>query len=96
LHLIHEGLVAAQQMFALLDELRLIQPIEIDAKLDDGTCYQVRSMFTVGMEQFQALTIDDLERLHRSGFLAPTIFIRSSLPNLNRLIDLKKRKSGLG
>jgi hypothetical protein len=44
------------------------------------------------MEQIQALTGADLERLHRSGFLAPTIFIRASLPNLNRLIELKRRK----
>lgn len=96
LHLIHEGLAAAPRMFALLDELGLIQPIDVDATLDDGTCYQLRSMFTVGMERFQSLSSADLDRLHRSGFLAPTIFIRSSLPNLSRLIDLKKRKLGLG
>jgi len=52
----------------------------------------VTSMFTIGMEQLRALKGPELDRLHRSGFLAPTIFIRSSLPNLNRLIDLKKRK----
>ena len=92
LHLIHDGLVLAKQMYALLDELRLIQPMELELQLGDGTCYHVRSMFTIGMEQFQALTGADLERLHRSGFLAPTIFIRSSLPNLNRLVELKKRK----
>jgi len=95
LHLIHEGLAAAPRMFALFDELRLIQPIDIDVQLGEGTRYQLSAMFTIGMEQFQALTIDELDRLHRSGFLAPAIFIRSSLPNLNRLVDRKKRKQGM-
>ena len=96
LHMIHEGLASAPGMFATLDELGLIQPIEIDVQLDEGTCYQLRSMFTIGMEQFQALSSDGIERLHRSGYLAPAIFIRSSLPNLNRLVELKKRKLGIG
>jgi hypothetical protein len=96
LHMIHEGLASAPALFATLDELGLIQPIEIDVQLDEGTCYQLRSMFTIGMEQFQALSSEGVERLHRSGFLAPAIFIRSSLPNLNQLVELKKRKLGIG
>lgn len=95
LHLIHEGLTAAGQMFALLDQLGLIQPIELDVQLSDGIRYQLPGMFTVGMDRFQSLTSAELEQLHRSGFLAPTIFIRSSLPNLNRLVELKQRKLDL-
>ena len=95
LHLLHEGLEAAPRMFALLDELRLIQPIGIDVQLGEGKRYRLSAMFTIGMEQFQGLTIDELDRLYRSGFLAAAIFIRSSLPNLNRLVDRKKRKLGI-
>lgn len=95
LHTLHEGLSAAPHMFSLLDELGLIQPIEIEAQLDDGKSYHLPSLFTIAMEQLQALTGPSLEKLHKSGFLAPTIFIRSSLPNLNHLIDLKKRKLAL-
>jgi len=96
LHLIHDGLAAAPQMFALFDELHLIQSIDINVQLGEGTRYHLSSMFTIGMEQFQALTGDELHRLHRSGFLAAAIFIRSSLPNLNQLVDRKKRKLGIG
>ena len=93
---IHEGLASAPQMYAALDELGLVQPMEMEVQLDDGATYRLPSMFTIGMEQIQALTGAELERLHRSGFLAPTIFIRSSLPNLNRLVELKRRKLASG
>ncbi|GAA4755871.1 SapC family protein [Sphingomonas daechungensis] len=92
LGLIHEGLVASPLMFALFEELGLIQPLDIDVQLGDGTHYRLGEMFTIGMEQFQALASDQLERLHREGFLAPAIFIRSSLPNMNRLVERKRRK----
>lgn len=92
LHVVHDGLASAPEMFSLLEDLGLIQPIAIEAKLDDGRTYQLPSMFTIAMDRLQGLTGGELDRLHRSGFLAPTIFIRSSLPNLNRLIELKQRK----
>jgi len=92
LNLVHEGLAAGARMYAVLEELGLIHPMELELQLGDGTCYHVHSMFTIGMERLRALTGAELDRLHRSGLLAPTIFIRSSLPNLNRLVELKKRK----
>ena len=79
-------------LFGLLEELDLIQPLAIEAKLNDGRSYSLPSMSTIAMDRLQALTGAELERLHLSGFLAPLIFIRSSLPNLNRLIELKQRK----
>lgn len=95
LHLIHEGLSAAPHMYALLDRLGLIQPIEVEVQLGDGKTYHLPSLHTVGMQQLQALTGPQLAQLSQAGFLAPTIFIRSSLPNMNRLIDLKKSKLGI-
>jgi hypothetical protein len=89
---VHDGLASAPEMFSLLEDLGLIQPIAIEARLEDGRTYEIPSMFTIAMDRLQGLTGTELERLHRSGFLAPTIFIRSSLPNLNRLIELKQRK----
>lgn len=92
LHVVHDGLASAPEMFSLLEDLGLIQPIAIEARFEDGRTYEMPSMFTIAMDPLQGLTGAELERLHRSGFLAPTIFIRSSLPNLNRLIELKQRK----
>jgi len=96
LHIIQGGLAAAQHMFAAFEELGLIQPVEIEAQLAEGRTYTLPSFHTIGIEQFQSLAGPQLERLHRSGFLVPALFIRASLPNINRLIDLKNRKSTEG
>jgi len=95
LHTIHEGMAAASGFLAALEELGLLKAVELEAQLGEGKTYSIPNLFTIGMEQFQKLTGAQLEQLHRSGYLAPAIFIRSSLPNMNRLIDRKKRKLGL-
>ena len=43
---------------------------EIEAQLGDGKTYNIPSLFTIGMEHFQALKGTQLERLNRAGFLA--------------------------
>jgi hypothetical protein len=96
LHVIREGLAAQQPMFALLDELDLLQPLGIEIRLNDGKNYNLPGFQTIGAEQFQKLSGNQLERLSKSGFLAATIFIRSSLPNMSRLIELKNRKLAAG
>ncbi|QIK77748.1 SapC family protein [Sphingomonas piscis] len=96
LHLIHEGLAAGRGFYAALERMGLLQPVELDADVGDGKTYAITGLFTVGMQQFQSLGAAQLEELHRAGYLAPLIFIRASLPNMNHLIDIKKRRIGQG
>ena len=96
LHAVHDGLRTAPAMFALFDELGLIQPIALNVELGDGVTYNITNFFTIGAEQFAALDGEALERLNRSGFLAAAVHVRSSLGNVARLIELKNRKSGRG
>ena len=79
-------------MFALFAELDLIAPVEISAEIDDGTRYRLDNFFTISVEQFAALPGAALEQLSRTGFLAAAVHARSSLANINRLIELKTDK----
>jgi len=94
LHTIHDGMQAAPAMFSLFEELELIQPIQLNVELGDGLTYNLPNFFTVGEQQFRSLAGEGLERLNRSGFLAAAIFVRASLGNIARLIELKNRKNG--
>lgn len=92
LRIVHEGLGLSQTMFALLLEFDLIAPVEINIDLGDGTHYRLPDLFTIGAEQLAALPAAALERLNRAGLLAPVMHVRSSLGNMNRLVELKTSK----
>jgi SapC len=89
LRTVHEGLETSRAMFALFSDLSLIAPIEIDVDLGNGTHYHLPDLFTVGAGAFAALSGEALDRLNRSGFLAAAVYVRSSLGNVQRLIELK-------
>lgn len=89
---VHEGLGLSQIMFTLLLELDLIAPVEINIDLGEGTHYRLPDLFTIGAEQLAALPGTGLEKLSRAGVLAAAIHARSSLGNMNRLVELKTSK----
>jgi hypothetical protein len=92
LRIVHQGLELSRTMFSLFSELDLIRPIAIDVNIGDGKQYHLADFFTIDAERFGALSGSELERLNRAGFLAPAIHARSSLGNINRLIELKTDK----
>nr|NUR38194.1 SapC family protein [Sphingomonas sp.] len=89
LRTVHEGLEHSRAMFALFRELGLVAPVEIDVDLGDGTHYHLADLFTISAERFDGLSDAELGTLHRAGFLSAAIHARSSLANINRLIELK-------
>jgi hypothetical protein len=94
LRTVHEGLGLSRAMFARFAEIDLIAPVEINVEVDDGTRYRFPDMFTVDPGRFAGLSGTELEGLNRAGFLAAAIHVRSSLANINRLIQLKTAKLG--
>lgn len=89
---IHDGLEIAGPMFAAFEELGLIEPIDIEIKLDDHTAYDVPDVFTLAPDRLAAVTGADLQRLHQSGLLRAAHWIISSLGNMGDLIARKNRR----
>jgi SapC protein len=92
LRTVHEGLALSRTMFARFAELDLIAPVEISVEVGDGTRYRLADLFTVDAGRFTGLSGAELESLNRAGFLAAAIHARSSLANIDRLIELKTSK----
>lgn len=92
LRTVHEGMAQCHAMFALFAELGLIAPVDIDIDLGDGTHYRLSDFFTVSAEGLAALAGEGLERLNRARYLTAAIHARSSLGNINRLVELQTRK----
>jgi hypothetical protein len=89
---VQRGLELSPTMFALFAEIELIRPVEINVEVGDGTRYHLPNLFTIDAERFASLSGAKLERLNNAGFLAAAIHARSSLANINRLVELKTEK----
>ncbi|OYX00093.1 MAG: peptide ABC transporter permease [Caulobacter vibrioides] len=89
---IHDGLEIAGPMFAAFEQFALIEPIDIEIKLDDSTSYAVPDVYTIAPDRLNALSGEALERLHQSGLLRAAQWIVSSMGNIEDLIARKNRR----
>ncbi|GGC98201.1 SapC family protein [Aquisalinus flavus] len=89
LQAIDRGIGYLPQMFAAFEEAGLIEPINIEVRLDRETAYTIPDFHTIDEDKLTSLDAQALEKLHRSGALRLAYMVLSSLPNINRLIEMK-------
>lgn len=92
LGVIYDGLEVSKAMFAAFEAHGLIEPIDLEIKLDEHTQYDLPDLYTISRERLAGLDAGALEALHRSGFLAVAQWVLSSLGNVGFLVELKNRK----
>jgi hypothetical protein len=92
LGVIYDGLDASKAMFAAFQAHGLLEPVDVEIKLDEHTQYDLPGLYSISQERFAALDGAALEALHRSGFLAVAQWVLSSLGNVGTLVELKNRK----
>jgi hypothetical protein len=92
LGLIYDGLEIGKAMFAAFQAHDLIEPVDVEIKLDDHVQYDLPDLYAVSQERFASLDGAALEALHRAGFLAAAQWVLSSLGNVATLVELKNRK----
>lgn len=93
LRTIHEGMRMSGPMFAAFEEAGLLEPVQLEIKLNDAEQYKLPDFYTIGAQRLATLDGERLERLNRAGFLPAAIFACASLENISRLIELKNRKA---
>jgi hypothetical protein len=92
LGVIYDGLEFGKAMFAAFEAANLIEPVDVEIKLDEHTQYDLPELYTISQDRFASLDAEGLEGLHRSGFLAAAQWVLSSLGNVGFLVDLKNRR----
>ena len=93
LRTIYGGIEATEPMFDALEQAGLIEPIAVEAELNETRKYVLPDLFTISRTALAQLDGDRLEQLNASGFLPLAFFVISSMGNMSRLIDLKNRKA---
>jgi len=89
---IDDGIEAGKSMYDAFDALGLIQPVELDVRLDESNGVHLTGLFGIDRERLSALDAAQLHGLHRAGWLEGVYLVLSSLHNMRRLIAEKQRR----
>ena len=89
---LHQGIGVSKRMFAAFAEYDLIEPVNVEIKLNNEEKYSLLGLHTISEEKLQKLDADALLKLHRAGFLQGAYLVLASLTNVKRLIDLKQQR----
>jgi len=87
---LHSGMQATEVFIARLLELRLIEPIDLEVELDDGSRRDGVGLYTIDAGALAALADATVVELHRRGYLR---FIDFMIASLKQLPVLTSRKN---
>lgn len=92
LRAIFTGIEVDKTIFDAFEEYGLIEPIQIEIKLNESRRYHVPDCYTISLERLMQLDGAALEKLHRADYFRAAVWVASSLRNVGRLIDLKNAR----
>ncbi|MDU0355496.1 SapC family protein [Paraglaciecola aquimarina] len=87
-----DGLDIEKAMFAAFKEFDLLEPIELEVTLPGNQIHKLHGNYTVSQTKLQALSPENLHALHRAGFLEGAYLVRSSLSNIQKLVNWQNQK----
>lgn len=86
---INQGLQVAKPMFEAFVAAELLDPVQLEIKVNAEEQFNVTGLLTINREKLANLDADTLFRLHRAGYLQYAFLAASSMGNVQRLIDLR-------
>lgn len=87
---LHAGVDATRAFIAELMRLRLIEPVDISLRFDDGKQLRLDGLYTVSRDGLNDLPDEDVVRLFRMGFLQAAMCVSFSL---NQIAVLAQRRN---
>lgn len=91
---IYQGVINGERFVEALRELDLIESINMDIQLNDGSQNQLIGFEAINEDKMQSLSGEALYQLSQQGFLMPAFLMMASLGSLSRLVEFKN--DGLG
>lgn len=89
---ISDGISVQRSMFEAFDALGLIEPVSIQIEVHEDEKYDLQGLYTVSEVKLSSLDAESLERLNRAGFLQGAFLLIASLGNIQKLIQMKRRR----
>jgi hypothetical protein len=91
---IHAGLEPTAKFIEALVALKLIEPIDVSLKFEDGERLTLQGLYTVSLDQLRDIDDAAVLRLFRAGHLQLAYTVTSSLKQIPRLVRLRERRRG--
>lgn len=91
LGLLHAGLAESERFIAALTGHRLIEPVDISLRFDDGERVDLVGLYTVSLDRLHALDDAAVLSLFRSGDMQLAYCVASSLKQVGVLADRRNR-----
>jgi hypothetical protein len=89
---IRDGVEIAKAMFGAFTEADLIEPVNVEIKLNEEVAYGLTGLHTISPQKLSALDGATLHKLNREGFLQLAFLIVASHTNVRKLMGLKQRR----
>lgn len=86
------GYHASAAFFAALRRHALLEPLTLEATLDDGSVNRLVGWHAIDEDQLQALDPAAVAELHDAGHLMPIFMALASLGNIAELLERKNRR----
>jgi hypothetical protein len=96
LRTIYIGHHLLEPMVAAFESAGLLRPVNLEARVSETEIYAVPDALTIDRERLAALGADELDALHRAGFLQCAFMAAASLGNMQRLAELKSQGQAAG
>ncbi|MFT6328300.1 MAG: hypothetical protein ACJAYN_000219 [Bermanella sp.] len=80
------------QFSKTLEELDLFKPLDMNVQLLDGNSKNIRGLHTIDEERLKSLSSQELDSLHKQGYLMPIHAMLISIIQVNKLILLNNEK----
>jgi len=89
---IHSGMERTKAFIADLSALKLIEPIDISLKFENGERLTLQGLYTVSLDSLRDTADTDALRLFRAGHLQLAYAMAASLRHIPRLARLRERR----
>ncbi|MGS2720033.1 SapC family protein [Paraglaciecola aestuariivivens] len=89
---IHQGYQQTHEFIQALTEHQLIESVDIQVELKDGSKHKMDFLFSINEEKVAKLADQDVATLHRQGYLKAIHMIMASTAKLADLIERKNQQ----
>jgi len=90
---LHDGVERTKQFIQVLVKLKLVEPIDISLRFDDGESLSLQGLYSVSLDALRALPDAEALQLFRSGYLQLAYTMNISLGQINVLAHLRNSRT---